>query len=295
MARWSRCTSRKASRSAGSETWEAEGLYRAGAGKRRDETFVICVPPPNVTGALHMGHALNGSLQDVAHPLAPDARLRHALAAGLRPRRHRDAERRREATRAGGDVAEGARPRRVRRARLAPPRGDGPHDHGPVPQPRRLARLQPRALHDGRRLRRGRDALLRPSLGARLDLPGRADRQLVPVPRDRDLRPRGRARRHGRHAHLRPLPVRRRLRARHDRDRAAGDDARRRRRRRAPRRRAVPRRDRQGGARPLRRAGGAGDRGRARRAGVRYRRAQGDARPRPDGFRDRPRPRAPRS
>jgi valyl-tRNA synthetase len=46
-------------------TWEDEGLYRAGAGKRRDETFVICVPPPNVTGALHMGHALNGSLQDV--------------------------------------------------------------------------------------------------------------------------------------------------------------------------------------------------------------------------------------
>ena len=47
------------------QTWEEEGLYRAGAGARRDETFVICVPPPNVTGALHMGHALNGSLQDV--------------------------------------------------------------------------------------------------------------------------------------------------------------------------------------------------------------------------------------
>ena len=47
------------------QTWEDEGLYRAGAGARRDETFVICVPPPNVTGALHMGHALNGSLQDV--------------------------------------------------------------------------------------------------------------------------------------------------------------------------------------------------------------------------------------
>jgi len=46
-------------------TWEREGLYRAGAGKRRDETFVICVPPPNVTGPLHMGHALNGTLQDV--------------------------------------------------------------------------------------------------------------------------------------------------------------------------------------------------------------------------------------
>ncbi|HWH05354.1 MAG TPA: valine--tRNA ligase, partial [Gaiellaceae bacterium] len=45
--------------------WEEEGLYRASAGARRDETFVICVPPPNVTGSLHMGHALNGSIQDV--------------------------------------------------------------------------------------------------------------------------------------------------------------------------------------------------------------------------------------
>src|SRR6266550_2643723 len=45
--------------------WEKEGLYRAGAGTRRAETYVICVPPPNVTGELHMGHALNGSIQDV--------------------------------------------------------------------------------------------------------------------------------------------------------------------------------------------------------------------------------------
>ncbi|HEY3922548.1 MAG TPA: valine--tRNA ligase [Gaiellaceae bacterium] len=46
------------------ETWEAEGLYKAGAGARSDESFVIAVPPPNVTGELHMGHALNGSIQD---------------------------------------------------------------------------------------------------------------------------------------------------------------------------------------------------------------------------------------
>ena len=45
--------------------WEQEGLYRAGAGARRDESYVICVPPPNVTGDLHLGHALNGSIQDV--------------------------------------------------------------------------------------------------------------------------------------------------------------------------------------------------------------------------------------
>ena len=46
------------------ETWEAEGLYSAEASDPR-ETFVICLPPPNVTGELHMGHALNASCQDV--------------------------------------------------------------------------------------------------------------------------------------------------------------------------------------------------------------------------------------
>jgi valyl-tRNA synthetase len=44
--------------------WEEEGLYRAGAGARSDDSYCICVPPPNVTGELHMGHALNGSIQD---------------------------------------------------------------------------------------------------------------------------------------------------------------------------------------------------------------------------------------
>src|SRR3954452_8435576 len=47
------------------ELWEAEGLYAAGGGGARGEGDVICVPPPNVTGDLHLGHALNGSIQDV--------------------------------------------------------------------------------------------------------------------------------------------------------------------------------------------------------------------------------------
>ena len=47
------------------QTWENEGMYAAGAGRRRDESYVIAIPPPNVTGSLHMGHALNGALQDV--------------------------------------------------------------------------------------------------------------------------------------------------------------------------------------------------------------------------------------
>jgi valyl-tRNA synthetase len=43
--------------------WEDEGLYGAEPGSGR-ETFVVAHPPPNVTGALHTGHALQISLAD---------------------------------------------------------------------------------------------------------------------------------------------------------------------------------------------------------------------------------------
>src|SRR5436190_20563599 len=45
------------------KTWEEEGLYNAEAGDPRP-SYTICFPPPNVTGELHLGHALNGSIQD---------------------------------------------------------------------------------------------------------------------------------------------------------------------------------------------------------------------------------------
>ena len=46
--------------------WEAEGAFRAGAGARPGkDSFCIVIPPPNVTGSLHMGHALNNTLQDI--------------------------------------------------------------------------------------------------------------------------------------------------------------------------------------------------------------------------------------
>src|ERR671929_1274685 len=44
-------------------TWEDEGLYAADPA-RPGETFVVAHPPPNVTGELHVGHALQISLAD---------------------------------------------------------------------------------------------------------------------------------------------------------------------------------------------------------------------------------------
>ncbi|MDW4549497.1 valine--tRNA ligase [Defluviimonas sp. D31] len=46
--------------------WEMAGAFKAGANaKPGAETFCIMIPPPNVTGSLHMGHAFNNTLQDI--------------------------------------------------------------------------------------------------------------------------------------------------------------------------------------------------------------------------------------
>src|SRR5215470_14522692 len=43
--------------------WENEGMFRP---SRPDaEPFTIVIPPPNVTGSLHIGHALDNTLQDI--------------------------------------------------------------------------------------------------------------------------------------------------------------------------------------------------------------------------------------
>ncbi|MBD1549302.1 valine--tRNA ligase [Roseibium aggregatum] len=48
------------------ETWEKAGAFKAGAGaKDGAPSYTIVIPPPNVTGSLHMGHALNNTLQDI--------------------------------------------------------------------------------------------------------------------------------------------------------------------------------------------------------------------------------------
>jgi valyl-tRNA synthetase len=44
--------------------WMEGGYFHPTADGAPGESFSIAIPPPNVTGALHMGHALNGSMQD---------------------------------------------------------------------------------------------------------------------------------------------------------------------------------------------------------------------------------------
>ncbi len=49
-----------------SDTWDRAGAFHAGRPERADAApYCIVIPPPNVTGSLHMGHALNNTLQDI--------------------------------------------------------------------------------------------------------------------------------------------------------------------------------------------------------------------------------------
>ncbi|KAJ3425581.1 valine--tRNA ligase [Anaeramoeba flamelloides] len=45
------------------EYWEKQGYFKPNEG-RTGKKFVIALPPPNVTGSLHLGHALTGAIQD---------------------------------------------------------------------------------------------------------------------------------------------------------------------------------------------------------------------------------------
>ena len=52
--------------------WQEAHAFDANPGDP-GEPYTIAIPPPNVTGALHMGHALNDTIQDVLIRLAPHA------------------------------------------------------------------------------------------------------------------------------------------------------------------------------------------------------------------------------
>jgi len=49
-----------------SSRWEEAQAFKAGREDRKDAVpYTIVIPPPNVTGSLHMGHALNNTIQDI--------------------------------------------------------------------------------------------------------------------------------------------------------------------------------------------------------------------------------------
>ena len=51
--------------------WKEKGYFHSDA-ERGGKPYTVVIPPPNVTGILHMGHALNESIQDVIYSVTPD-------------------------------------------------------------------------------------------------------------------------------------------------------------------------------------------------------------------------------
>ncbi len=62
------------------EAWRDGGFFlrSEGFGAHKDDSYTIVIPPPNVTGVLHMGHALNDTIQDAC--------IRHARMQGYKTR-----------------------------------------------------------------------------------------------------------------------------------------------------------------------------------------------------------------
>ena len=151
--------------------WEDAGAFAAGQpGRESARPFAIVIPPPNVTGSLHMGHALNNTLQDM---LARFERMRGRDVlwqpgidhAGIATQMvvERQLMERQEPDRRDH------RPRGVRRAACGNGRtSSGGTDHRPAEAARRLLRLVARALHHGR------GPVPRRAQGVRRSLPRRA-------------------------------------------------------------------------------------------------------------------------
>jgi valyl-tRNA synthetase len=113
--------------------------------------YTIVIPPPNVTGILHMGHALNNSIQDV---LIRWKRMQGYNAVWVPGTDHAGIATQNVVERAEerGQAPPGPRPRKILGARVGVEGAVRQHDHQPAQVARFVLRLGAPALHDGRGL-----------------------------------------------------------------------------------------------------------------------------------------------
>ena len=158
--------------------WVERGYFEADP-KSDEPPFCIVIPPPNVTGSLHIGHAFEHTLHRHPGPPPPHAGLRRAVAAGHGPRLDRRARARREGAGGRGHEPPRARPRGVPRAHVGVEGRARRRDPGADAPARRQRRLDARALHHGRGQAPRRPHHVQAAVRRRPDLPRRAAGQLV--------------------------------------------------------------------------------------------------------------------
>ena len=221
------------------ERWLQSGLHHPVPEGTAAETFSIAIPPPNVTGALHMGHALNGSIQDT---LIRYQRMRGRPAKWILGTDHAGIATQKQVERAL--EAEGTSREELGREAFVERVWEWTDRYGGtiVGQLKRLGATvdydDERFTLDERYVTRGARGVRRP-VPQGPDLPRQLPGQLGPGHAVGDQRPRGRGPRGHRHAVPHRLPVGRRRRRGDGGHRAPGDDARRHRRGREPGRRAL--------------------------------------------------------
>ena len=269
--------------------WESAGAFRAGRPERaKAEPYCIVIPPPNVTGSLHMGHALNNTLQDI---LCRFERMRgkdvlwqpgtdHAGIATQAVVERQLMERQQPGSREMGREAF------IKRVWEWKAESGGTI----IGQLKRLGAScdwsrERFTMDEG--LSRAVAESLRRALPRGPHLQGQAAGQLGPQAQDRDLRPRSAAGRDQGAPLAHQISDRRQRRVHRRGDDAAGDHARRRRRRRASRERAAQASDRQDGDPAAGRPAHSDHRRRLCRSGKRHRRGEDHAGARLQRFRGR--------
>ena len=133
------------------ERWLASGLFHPEPEGTAEENYSIAIPPPNVTGALHMGHALNNTMQDALIRLQ---RMRGRRVKWILGTDHAGIATQTQVERALR--AEGTSREEIGREAFVErtwewTRTVRRHDHRPAQAARRLLRLRRRALHARRR------------------------------------------------------------------------------------------------------------------------------------------------
>ena len=274
------------------ERWEQGGIFHPEPEGTPDENYSIAVPPPNVTGNLHMGHALNASIQDLKIRVA---RMRGQRAKWIYGKDHAGIATQRVVERQLED--EGTSREEIGREAFVERVWEWVEEYGGniSRQFRELGAsldYEDERFTMDRRLRARGDEGVRAPVREGARLPRQLHGQLGPGLAHRDLGPRGGAAHRRGHAVRDRLPARVRIGLAHDRDGAPGDDARRHGDRGEPLRRALLAAGRGGGDPAAGRPPAADHRRRPRGPGVRHRRAEDHPRPRPGRLRDRPQARA---
>ncbi len=271
--------------------WESRGYFAAGLDTDKADNFCILLPPPNVTGTLHMGHGFNQTIMDALtryHRMRGDNTLwqpgtDHAgIATQIVVERQLDAQ--------------GISRHDLGREKFLEKVWEWKEYSGDTitRQMRRLGTspgLVARALHHGCRAVEDRHRNLRPPVQRRPDLSRQAPGELGPEAAHRRVRPRSRQRGRRRLHVGDQLSVRRRQRCADRRDDAPGNHARRRRRRGQSRGRTLQAPDRQARPAAAVRPHHPGHRRRLCRQGIRHRLRQDHAGARLQRLAGRPAPR----